>query len=135
MGWFSDFLDFFRRRRPAPKPAPDLPPPVDADALNRRLLSLHNAERVKAGLPWLILSTTVIQRAQHAAEVQADRGRVGHFTPLQPDRAENVAAGQRAEEEALQSWMSSRGHRANILGPYKMCGFGRVGDYWAARFV
>lgn len=141
MGLLNDFFSWFRRRRPPqpPNPPPEPPdppqPPVDADALNLKLLRLHNAERVKAGLPWLILSKTVIERAQHAAQVQADKRRVGHFTSLSPDFAENVAAGQRTEEEAMASWMSSSGHRRNILGRYTVAGFGRVGDYWAARFA
>jgi uncharacterized protein YkwD len=29
--------------------------------------------------------------------------------------AENIAMGQRSSTEAVQSWMSSPGHRANIL--------------------
>jgi len=142
MGFFSDLFSWFRRRPPIrpPVPPPEPPdpppkPPPDANETNLRLLRLHNAERVKAGLPWLILSETIVARAQHAAQVQADRGRVGHFTSLSPDFAENSAGGQRTEEEAMQSWMSSSGHRRNILGPYKLCGFGRVGDFWAARFA
>ena len=135
MGLFQDLLSWFRLRPPLPPPRPPQPPPTDPGDLNRVLLKLHNEERAQAARPPLTLSTTIIARALHAAEVQADRGRVGHFTPLPPDFAENVAAGQRTPEEVMESWMSSRGHRANILGPYTVCGFGRVGDYWAARFA
>lgn len=53
--------------------------------------------------------------------------------------AENIAWGQASEEEAVESWMWSPGHRWNILGSYKRIGFGmeknKDGEsYWCVVF-
>jgi uncharacterized protein YkwD len=55
--------------------------------------------------------------------------------------AENIAMGQRTPAEAVQSWMSSPGHRANLLNS----GYTRIGVaayrtpegtvYWCQQFM
>lgn len=37
--------------------------------------------------------------------------------------------------QVVALWMSSSGHRANILGSYTEVGFGQVGDYWTLDFA
>lgn len=53
--------------------------------------------------------------------------------------AENIAYGSDTAVATFGQWMGSAGHRANILGPYELCGFGHaVGrdgtHYWAADY-
>ena len=58
---------------------------------------------------------------------------------------ENIAAGQATPEDVMKSWLSSAGHKANILSPEytKMglgysnsgCGAGRYSHYWAQEFA
>ena len=50
--------------------------------------------------------------------------------------AENIAQGQQSLAEAMASWESSPGHRANLLNPgLQDVGLGRNGDYWAMVFA
>lgn len=44
--------------------------------------------------------------------------------------AENVAWGSDNIEDTMNQWMTSRGHRANILGNYDFIGLSRAGLYW-----
>lgn len=92
-----------------------------------------NAARSQAGLPALKASATLAEAARIHAEQMAAVQRAAHTIsgaryPTLQDRinavgysymriAENVAWNQRTAEEAVRSWMSSRGHRANILHP------------------
>lgn len=126
-------LSILIRPRP-PASAPPIVPPASLDAVNRQLLELHNDARRQRGLPPLVLDPRLIIDAQHSAQVQFERGRMGHLTLLRLG-AENVAWGYRDEAEVTAGWLRSRGHRANILGPYTRVGFGRAGAYWAARFA
>ena len=58
---------------------------------------------------------------------------------------ENIAAGQATPEDVMKSWLSSSGHKANILSPEytKMglgysnsgCGAGKYSYYWAQEFA
>ena len=46
---------------------------------------------------------------------------------------ENIAAGQTSPDQAVGDWMSSSGHKANILGNYENVGFGfgqAHGKWW-----
>lgn len=54
--------------------------------------------------------------------------------------AENVAFGQRDPTEVFEAWMTSEGHRANILHPdITQFGFGgasnHIGPYWVQVFA
>lgn len=55
-------------------------------------------------------------------------------------RGENIAMGKRSEDDALQDWMNSKGHRSNILNSdFTHAGFRCArtssGDlYWCACF-
>ena len=55
---------------------------------------------------------------------------------------ENIAAGQKTPEQVVSGWMSSPGHRANILSAkYRYMGIGYVETttgmkrYWAQMFM
>jgi uncharacterized protein YkwD len=90
-----------------------------------------NAERIRAGLS----PVTIDSRLAFAAQLQADQcaraGRIEHVLldaqyPRPEDRinasgysweqyGENLAVGYETAETAVQGWMASPGHRANIL--------------------
>lgn len=113
-----------------------------------------NAERAKAGCAPLRLNSRLTSAAQgHSADLAA-RDYFSH-TSLDgrtyvdrinatgyPWRAlgENIAAGQTSVTSVMTSWMTSSGHRANILN----CGYvdlgvgfatgGSYGYYWTQDF-
>ena len=116
------------------------------------MVSLVNAERARQGLPALTVSTTVQQAAQtRARELQTS------FSHTRPSGAscftalteagisyaragENIAYGQSTPEAVVQSWMSSSGHRANILSSsFTTIGIGCTvvngTAYWAQLFT
>lgn len=95
------------------------------------IVQLTNAERSNAGLPALRSSSRLMEAAQLHADQMARLGRLEHVLsgaqyPRPEDRlaaagyqwssyAENIAMGQRSAAAAMDSWMHSSGHRANIL--------------------
>ena len=117
-----------------------------------QVVSLVNAERARRGLPALTVSTAVQQAAQtRAGELQTS------FSHTRPSGAscftalteagvsyaragENIAYGQSTPEAVVQSWMSSSGHRANILSSsFTTIGIGCTvvngTAYWAQLFT
>ena len=95
------------------------------------LIDLTNVERSRAGLAILKENTPLNQAAQIQAEQTAKAGVLGHSLPSATypnpqDRlsavgydwqawGENLAAGQQSPAAAVDGWMQSSGHRANIL--------------------
>ena len=102
-----------------------------ASAIVSAIVQLTNAERSNAGLPALRASSRLNEAAQLHADQMARLGRLAHDLsgaqyPRPEDRlaaagyqwsayAENIAMGQRTAAAAMDSWMRSSGHRANIL--------------------
>lgn len=90
-----------------------------------------NDARSRNGLPALRANSRLMEAARIHAEQMAAAQRSAHTIsgaryPTMQDRlaavgynymqaAENVAWNQRSAQEAVGSWMSSTGHRANIL--------------------
>jgi uncharacterized protein YkwD len=121
---------------PPPAPAPEAPAaPPGVDAAEADVLALANAERAANGCGPLTWDESLAQVARlHSADMAA-RDYVEHTNPegLSPfDRAaaastsasaENIAAGQQSAADVMASWMSSPGHRANILN----CSLTRLG--------
>jgi uncharacterized protein YkwD len=121
-----------------------------------RILELTNAERQKAGLGPLALSQELNDAAQRYSQVLAASGCFQHTCGPVPnfrDRinqagytgwtaiGENIAAGYPTPEAVVAGWMSSTGHRANILsakyteiGIGVVSGSGRFGLYWTQEF-
>jgi uncharacterized protein YkwD len=95
------------------------------------LVQQTNAERTRAGRPSLRNSGALNEAAQLHADQMARLGRLEHVLsgapyPRPEDRlaaaryqwsayAENIAMGQSTAAAAMESWMRSSGHRANIL--------------------
>ena len=99
-----------------------------------KLLAMHNATRHESGLAALVLDAQLCMDAMRSANEQRLRGRCGHFTPLRAG-AENCAAGHQSPLDAVNGWLASPGHAANIRGAWTRIGFGRDGDFWAVRFA
>ncbi len=117
-----------------------------------RVVELTNRERQKAGLEPLAMSRQLSQAAQAYVEVLAATGCFAHTCGPVPEMAqrgeqagytawtalgENLAAGYPTPEAVVAGWMSSEGHRANILNPqFTEIGVGtassrdRFGRYW-----
>jgi uncharacterized protein YkwD len=126
------------------------------DATIARALELTNIERQKNGLAPLALNPQLYEAAQAYSVVLATSGCFAHDCGPVPDMAdrlrnagytgwtgiaENIAAGYPTPEAVVQGWMSSPGHRANLLNPrYTEIGIGlaagggRYGTYWTQNF-
>jgi uncharacterized protein YkwD len=110
-----------------PAPAATTPVPGTASAI----VDLTNVERTRAGLAALRTSAALMAAAQIQAEQVAAAGRLEHTLPdarypRMEDRldaagydwraaGENLAFGQRTAAAAVETWMATAGHRANIL--------------------
>ena len=126
------------------------------EAFTQRVVQLTNEERVKAGLAPFTVNPSLNKAAQGYAELMAGTGCFSHGCGPVPEMAkrievagftgwssvaENIAAGYRTPEEVVKGWMSSPGHRANILngnlreiGVGLAQGSGSYGSYWAQEF-
>ena len=115
-------------------PYPTLEPTatVEVKTLSREeaeleIVRLVNEERVKAGLPALEIDPGLMQLARSRSEDMAARGYFSHYDPetgkclAGENASENIAAffGARISldvpRNAVNSWMRSEGHKANIL--------------------
>jgi uncharacterized protein YkwD len=115
------------------------PLPVDLDA--DEVLALINQSRVTRGLRVLSVDSRLQQAAAAKAQDMVKRRYFSHTDPsgnlvwpfiratgyCYDYAAENLAAGYDDEEDLHESWMRSKGHRANILSPrYEHVGIGIV---------
>lgn len=118
------------------------------------LLQLVNAERQRVGASPLVLNDQLTQAAQRHAQDMATSGRMGHTGSdgstlgsrlddtqyLWSTIGENVAMGHPTAAAVMAGWMSSPGHRQNILNPaFTELGIGSaVGAghlYWTQVFA
>ncbi|WP_241176173.1 CAP domain-containing protein, partial [Modestobacter sp. KNN46-3] len=113
------------RAAPAP-PAPAAP--AAAPGPEGQVLALVNAERAAAGCAAVSADAGLAAVARaHSADMR-DRDYFSHVTPEGLDpfararaagigyaRAENIASGQPDAAAVMAAWMSSPGHRQNIL--------------------
>jgi uncharacterized protein YkwD len=98
--------------QPTKTTTPAKPAAFKLHAVEERVIEQTNAQRARHGLPPLIVDQRLVQSARaHTAWMTRSR-RLRHTSrPV----AENIAMGQQSAQEAVRSWMSSSGHRANIL--------------------
>ncbi|MPY55765.1 CAP domain-containing protein [Streptomyces spongiae] len=142
---------------PKPKPkktTPSSTPKATATAsgANTRIVELVNAERKKAGCSPVTPDATLTKAAQaHSEDMAAHRNmsHTGSDGSSPGDRitragytwrtyGENVAYGYTTPEQVMAGWMSSPGHKANILNcAFKEIGVGRAqpGNYWTQDFA
>ena len=94
---------------------------VAESGLEMQMFHMVNEERARYGLPSLKLSAHLSAAAQIRAQEIAKR-----FSHTRPDgsawstvsalaKGENIARGQRTAERVMAAWMTSEGHRKNIL--------------------
>lgn len=137
---------------PAASAAPSTPKPTATESgVTGEILRLVNAERQTAGCRPLTLNSTLTKAAQaHSADMAAHQNmsHTGSDGSSPGDRitragytwssyGENVAYGYSTAQQVMDGWMSSPGHRANILN----CGFKEIGvglaqpgSYWTQDF-
>lgn len=130
----------FAEEKPS-APAAGPPAKVELTRLEQEILDRTKAERKRAGLPAYQVDPTLMKLARDHSATMARLDQLGHdlegksfdkrikesgyrFTGA----GENVAQGQRTAEQALESWMKSPGHKANILNER----FTRIGIGFAA---
>jgi uncharacterized protein YkwD len=102
----------------------------DRERATAEMLERVNAIRRKEGLPPLVLNPLLGRVAQQHAEDMLARSYSGHWTPegLDPSRralaagyasgiGENIVEQRFSAGAALEAWLSSPGHRRNILDP------------------
>jgi len=96
-------------------PSPDVKqesPDLDLLAIEQNIIDYTNAQRARYGLAALKVDHELMKSARRHCIWMAGRCRLVHTSaPV----AENIAMGQRHSREAVRDWMSSPGHRANIL--------------------
>lgn len=144
---------------PSATPEPTLAPQVtlteQAANYEKEVLRLVNIERSKENLQALNLHSELSQAAAIRANELTES-----FSHTRPNgekcysvfkevgigsffsAGENIAAGQKSPEQVVSSWMSSPGHRANILSEkYRYMGIGYVETttgmkcYWSQMFM
>ena len=82
--------------------------------IESNIITQTNQERARYGLPALAVDHSLMKSARgHAEWMTLSRSLMHTSQPV----AENIATGQQSSEEAVQCWMNSSGHRANILNP------------------
>ena len=87
---------------------------VKLAAIEANLVSFTNQERIRQGLPPLKVDKDLMATAREQAEWMTRNESLVHTSrPV----AENIAMGQPHSSDAVQAWMNSSGHRANILNP------------------
>ncbi|KAJ1919377.1 hypothetical protein IWQ60_007259 [Tieghemiomyces parasiticus] len=129
---------------------PTTPPQQGSNLANQALiLQLVNAERAKVGLKALTLHANLEKMAITQSKYQVSINKMTHNNPAGSlgtratqagvkwtTIAENVAYGYPDEKTVMAGWMSSTGHRENILcTKCNSMGAARVGIYWTQCFA
>jgi uncharacterized protein YkwD len=106
-------------------------------SIEAEIVAHTNAQRARYGLPPLAICPNLMNSARQHCSWMASANSLSHTRAAV---AENIAAGQNSPAEAMNSWMNSSGHRANILGG----GYSTIGvaaftgsngqTYWCQQF-
>lgn len=80
--------------------------------VEQRLLEITNAERARLGLEPVAVHIEILGSARSHAEWMAARQSMTHSSG---SFCENIAMGQEGPDDAMEAWMNSSGHRANLL--------------------
>jgi uncharacterized protein YkwD len=96
----------------APAAQAPIAPTPELHSVETGILAQTNAHRARYGLRPLILDHRLLGSARRHAQWMSRNHTMQHTSaPV----AENIAMGQNSPQEALNTWMNSSGHRANIL--------------------
>lgn len=122
----------------ATKPASEPAKPLDLHPVERNIIQYTNQERERYGLPRLRVDGRLMASARRHCAWMARNFVLQHTSAWV---AENIAMGQRTSREVVSDWMTSPGHRANILH----AGYRRIGVaaytasdgtiYWCQQFL
>ncbi len=93
--------------------APAVAPANIVGGLESEIVAQTNAQRARYGLRPLSVDPGLMGSAQQHCQWMARSNSLQHTRAAV---AENIAMGQSSASEAMNSWMNSSGHRANILG-------------------
>lgn len=121
---------------------------ADLDAQELQVIELFNEARAQNGLaPYKASPNLSRAAAWKSADPSASGNTFSHTDSLgrMPSQraqdcgygggaAENIAWGFGSAESVVNAWLNSPGHRAAILGGYKVVGVGRIGSAWTANF-
>ena len=128
---------------------------AEVKIIEKRVLTMVNTERAKAGLAPLKLNWQLSRVARYKSQDMIDKGYFSHQSPTYGSpfvmmknfgirytaAGENIAYGQKTAKEVMTGWMDSAGHRANILNKsYTEIGVGlaKKADgtcYWTQQFI
>lgn len=118
----------------------------------QEVIRLVNEIRVKNGLKALQYDWELARVARYKSQDMKDNGYFSHNSPVYGtpfqmiksfgisyrSAGENIAKGYSSPQAVVNGWMSSSGHRANILNAnYTHIGVGFVsgGNYWTQMFI
>jgi uncharacterized protein YkwD len=133
--------------RSTPRPVPKRKPAVTST--EAEVLRLVNAARRQYGLQPLSLSSGLCAACSEHSGAMATYGFFSHGSPVAGRSsftqraqahgatagAENIAMHGGGAAAVVQMWLSSPGHRANMLNPgFRSMGVGRSGGYWTQLF-
>jgi uncharacterized protein YkwD len=104
--------------------------------LEAEIVAQTNAQRARYGRAPLAVDPSLMSTARAHASWMASARSMQHGRYAV---AENIAMGQNSASEAMNSWMNSSGHRANILGGYSSIGVAAYTSsngmiYWCQQF-
>jgi uncharacterized protein YkwD len=106
--------------------------------VEKQMMDQINAQRAKYGLPPLAVDQSLEKTARSHAVWMTNNRALQHTNA---NVGENIAMGQRTTGEAVNDWMNSPGHRANILNSsYKRTGVAAYQTpdgtvYWCQQFL
>lgn len=136
-----------RPSRPNSSAVEPPPPKTQAEPTrNDKLLRLHNTQRELKGRVGLSLDESLNEYAERHARWMASKNNLKHsdigvLMGRWHTAGENIAWNQQDEEEVVDAWMHSSGHRANILNrSFSKVGFGMAlardgSPYWCTVFA
>jgi len=109
----------------------------ELSSFESEVIAHTNAQRARYGLRPLAICPNLMGSARRHCQWMASANSMTHTSAAV---AENIAAGQNSPADAINSWMNSSGHRANILGG----GYSTIGvaaftspsgqTYWCQQF-
>ena len=129
---------------------PETDPSVTA--YEKEVVRLVNAHRSSAGLRELTYDWELSRVARYKSQDMRNNGYFSHTSPTYGSpfqmmksfgisyrsAGENIARGQATPEAVVNAWMSSKGHRGNIMSSsFTHIGVGYVasGKYWTQMFI
>ena len=153
----TSIVEFVAEETLQEEPASATPLGVPAEPQGHKLVRLTNAKRANQGLPPLKAASELTEAAQFHSNWMASHDCFAHKCPGEPDwvqrignagyvnyvgLGENIAAGYASAKDAVQAWMNSEGHRANMLnsdfreagGGYAYSASSEYHHYWTMDF-